>query len=211
MVSSLRTIAKSRAGRGAAFYKKKRCFDSVSSSHRSLALCSGELPALGCSKLGCRPWSLCQTLPCAAKKTNITNHFLNCLFDVVPGVLSLQSCRPRHPRRCLPLVDLALIAMVTISMGFLLVKMLLIMLMIYVWQRCWVSGCLVGCFSKNHIFLHSPLFDNRATAKWPIRYFCATSSTLLRANNCINFETVLSFSFLFSEGEVLCLGQLTTA
>ena len=25
MVSSLRTIAKSRAGRGAAFYKKKRC------------------------------------------------------------------------------------------------------------------------------------------------------------------------------------------
>ena len=41
MVSSLRTIAKSRAGRGAAFYKKKRCFDSVSSSHRSLALSSG--------------------------------------------------------------------------------------------------------------------------------------------------------------------------
>ena len=50
--------------------------------------------------------------------------------------------------------------------------MLLIMLMIYVWQRCWVSGCLVGCFSKNHIFLHSPFFDNRATAKWPIRSFC---------------------------------------
>ena len=56
--------------------------------------------------------------------------------------------------------------------GFSLVKMLLIMLMIYVWQRCWVSGCLVGCFSKNHIFLHSPLFKNRATAKWPIRTFC---------------------------------------
>ena len=95
--------------------------------------------------------------------------------------------------------------------GFSLVKMLLIMLMIYVWQRCRVSGCLVGCFSKSHIFLHSPLFDNRATAKWPIRYFCATSSTLLRANNCINFEIVPSFSFLSSEGEVLCLGQLTTA
>ena len=132
MVSSLRTIAKSKAGRGAAFYKKKRCFDSVSSSHRSLALSSGELPALGCNKPGCRPWSPCQTLPCAAMNPNITNHFLNCLFVVVPGVLSLKSCRPRHPRRCLPLMDLALIVIVTIFM-------------VYFWLRCcwwcWWSMC----------------------------------------------------------------------
>ena len=57
------------------------------------------------------------------------------------------------------------------------------------------------------------MYDASEQYKLSTRTFCllATSSTLLRANNCIIFEIVLSFSFLSTEGKVLCLGQLTTA